>query len=84
MNNNQYQLIIGSCGASSITSTPVTLTVNDPASISSQPTNASGEGAHRLDAAGNEASEVGQHAGERWKGEREQDANQMRATGAPV
>ncbi|MFT3908987.1 MAG: M36 family metallopeptidase [Ferruginibacter sp.] len=40
MNGNQYQLVIGSCGASSITSTPVTLTVNDPASISSQPTNA--------------------------------------------
>ncbi|MEO8772126.1 MAG: T9SS type A sorting domain-containing protein, partial [Ferruginibacter sp.] len=39
MNNNQYQLVLGSCGAGSITSNPVTLTVNDPASITTQPSN---------------------------------------------
>lgn len=41
MNNNVYQLVIGSCGASNLTSNPVTLTVNDPATISAQPTAAS-------------------------------------------
>ncbi len=39
MNNNVYQLVIGSCGSSNLTSNQVTLTVNDPATISLQPTN---------------------------------------------
>ena len=38
MNNNQYQLVIASCGASTITSNPVTLTVNSGAVITTQPT----------------------------------------------
>lgn len=40
MNSNQYQLIIASCGAASISSVPVTLTVNSAAAIATQPVNA--------------------------------------------
>lgn len=41
MNNNQYQLVIGSCGAASITTSQVTLTVNSAAAITTQPSNTS-------------------------------------------
>lgn len=39
MDGNVYQLVIGSCGSSSITSNQATLTVNAPASFSTQPAN---------------------------------------------
>ena len=39
MNSNQYQLIIAGCGAASISSAPVTLTVNSPAAVATQPAN---------------------------------------------
>ncbi|MBS1743486.1 MAG: M36 family metallopeptidase [Bacteroidetes bacterium] len=42
MNGNLYQVIIGNTCPSSVTSTPVALTVSDPASITSQPTTFSG------------------------------------------
>lgn len=37
MNNNQYQLVIGSCGSGSISTNHVTLTVNTPASVTTNP-----------------------------------------------
>ena len=39
MNNNQYQLQVASCSATGLTSTPAILTVNDPATVSTQPVN---------------------------------------------
>ncbi|HPH86536.1 MAG TPA: M36 family metallopeptidase, partial [Ferruginibacter sp.] len=39
LNGNQYHLVITSCGPGALTSNNVTLTVNSPASISTQPTN---------------------------------------------
>jgi hypothetical protein len=37
MNNNQYHLVVGSCGSSTITSNNATLTVTAPATITTQP-----------------------------------------------
>ncbi len=39
MNNNQYQLVIASCGGNSLNSDQVTLSVNSQATISDQPSN---------------------------------------------
>ncbi len=41
MSGNQYHLIVLTCGPASVTSNNVTLTVNIPANITSQPTNSS-------------------------------------------